>query len=201
MSEGKPRRSPFRKVYDWVLHWAATPYAMRAAMLVALTSAWLLPVPPDILLIPLYLAKPEKTIRLGLLAAVLYTLGWIIGYWIGYYGHLWFGEQIVQGLGLGELLNKLHGYYDEYGAWAILAGSATPLSDKVFSIGSGILNYHFGKFVGMVALGGTIRIMAPAILIKLYGPPIVRFAEKYLEWVAFGMIASGLIVYLLIKTL
>lgn len=170
-------------------------------MIVVFASPWLLPVPPDILLIPVLLAKPEKTIRLGLLAAFLYFLGWLVGYAIGYYGHLWFGESLAQSLGLADFLSQVKPKYDEWGLWAVLAGSATPLSDKLFSIGSGILRYDFGKFAIAAFLGATIRIMTAAILLKLFGTPVVRFVEKYLEWVAFGVIVLALTVYLIVQAL
>ncbi len=187
--EKKPRLSVFRRIYDWVLHWSLTPYAKIAAYLCCFTSAWILPVPPDVLLIPMYLSKPERAIRFGLIATLLYAAGWFIGYAVGYYGHLWFGETLLNWFGLTELFQKIGPTFHEFGFWGVLAGAATPLSDKIFSIGSGVFQFDLRQFAAAVIIGSILRIMAPAILLKLYGAPILRFVEKYFEWFVLGVIA------------
>lgn len=194
------RRNPLRRFYDWVLHWSATPYAAPAAMLVVFLSPWMIPLPPDVLFVPLLMARPDRTLRYGLLASILYTLGWIAGYGLGYYGHIYFGEAIAQKLGLDELLAKVKPTYDEWGIWGVLAGSATPVSDKLFSIGSGILKYDFGKFVLAATIGAFLRMMAVAVLLKVFGPPVLRFVEKYLEWVALGAILLVISLLILLQS-
>lgn len=178
----------FRRIYRWILHWADTPYAVSATMIVCFLSPWIAPVPPDILLIPVLLARPDKTIRLGFLAFVLYFLGWLMGYAVGFYGHEIFGGSLLRFFGLEELVYKVQPVYDEYGHWAVLLAAATPVSDKVISIGSGVLHYKFSSFAWFAGFGSLVRIMGPAVLLKFYGARISKFAEKNFEWVAFGCI-------------
>jgi membrane protein YqaA with SNARE-associated domain len=73
-----------RKLYDWVLHWAETPYGGPALFLLALVESSVFPVPPDVLLIALCIALPSRAWRFALLASAGSVLGGLIGYGVGW---------------------------------------------------------------------------------------------------------------------
>ncbi|HDH04108.1 MAG TPA: DedA family protein [Nitrospirae bacterium] len=168
-----------KKLYDWVLHWAETPYAIPALFLLSFSESSFFPVPPDVLLITLAISIPKKAFKYALICMIASVLGGILGYGIGFYGYETIGRPIVDFYHGQEIMNAIRIKYDEYGFLGILIAAITPIPYKVFTIASGVFEFDFWSFLLASILGRSARFFIVAGLIWKFGPAIKDFIEKY----------------------
>jgi len=175
-----------KKLYDWVLHWAETPYGPLALFLLALAESSFFPLPPDPLLIALCLGAIKKSWRFAFYASVASVMGGAIGYIIGY--GFWevadslffkyvpgFTESLFQ-----TVMNNFH----QYGFWYVFAAGFTPIPYKVFTIASGVFKLNFFLFLLASSISRSLRFFAEAALLRKFGPGIKKFIDKYLNLLA-----------------
>ncbi|MFD1703631.1 YqaA family protein [Methylopila henanensis] len=173
-----------RRLYDWTLSLAAGPRAELALFLVAFAESSFFPLPPDVLSVPMTVARPERAYRYALLCGVASTLGGIAGYAIGALLYESLGLWIIQLYGYGDKMDAFRDAYAHYGAWIILLKGLTPIPYKLVTITSGFAGYDFLTFVGLSLISRTLRFLAVAWLLKRYGEPVREFVEKRLELAA-----------------
>jgi len=170
-----------RKLYDWVLHWAETPYAEPALFLIAFAESSFFPIPPDVLLIALALSIPARSFRYALICSVGSVTGGMFGYFIGY--GLWegVGRPIFEFYGYMGKYEWIRAKYEMYNAWAVGIAGFTPVPYKVFTIAAGACRINFTVFVLASAFSRAARFFLVGGLIRAYGEPIRGFIEKYLN--------------------
>jgi len=189
------KAGPVRRLYDWVLHWAETPYGAPALFVLALAESSFFPIPPDPLLIALCLGAASRSLRFALIAASASVLGGIIGYGIGAGAwdllEPWF-YQYVPGVS-PEAFEQVQAQYDRWDFWAIFLAGLTPIPYKVFTLSAGVFSINFGIFVVASVLSRSIRFFVLAGLIFKFGKPIASFIDRYfnlLAWI-FGILLLG----------
>lgn len=175
-----------KKLYDWVLHWAETPYGPLALFLLALAESSFFPVPPDALLIALCLGAVKKSWRFALICSLASVLGGIAGYMIGYF--LWDGVshfffQHIPGF-TEDGFQKVLSHYNDSGFWYVFLAGFTPIPYKIFTIASGVFKLNFLLFVVASTISRSLRFFAVAALFKKFGPEIKGFIDKYFNWLA-----------------
>ncbi len=168
-----------RRLYDWVLHWADTPYGTPALLILAFAESSFFPVPPDVLLIALSLSIPKKAFRYALICAMGSVLGGMVGYAIGHFGYEAVGKPIIDFYNGHAVMEKIEMQYERYGFWGVLIAAVTPIPYKVFTISSGFFRFDFWTFLFASVIGRSLRFFAVAGLIYLFGPPIKSFIDKY----------------------
>jgi len=168
-----------RRLYDWVLHWADTPYGTPALLILAFAESSFFPVPPDVLLIALSLSIPKKAFRYALICAIGSVLGGMLGYAIGHFGYEAVGKPIIDFYNGHAVMEKIEMQYERYGFWGVLIAAVTPIPYKVFTISSGFFRFDFWTFLFASVIGRSLRFFAVAGLIYLFGPPIKSFIDKY----------------------
>ena len=176
----------FRKLYDWVLHWAETPYGPLALFLLAMAESSFFPVPPDALLIALCLGAIRKSWRFALYTSLASVLGGILGYLIGF--GLWgsvspFFFKYVPGF-TETAFQKVLLHYQESGFWYVFLAGFTPIPYKVFTIASGVFKLNFFLFLTASAISRSLRFFAVAALFRKFGPEIKTFIDKYFNLLA-----------------
>lgn len=133
------RPNIIRRLYNWVLHWAETPYGTPALVLNSFAESSFFPIPPDVLLIALALGKPKRAWWYAFVSTSASVIGGIAGYYIGY--ALWasVGEPIVQFYNAQPIFDSLFAKFAEYSFWAILVAAITPIPYKIFTITAGVV--------------------------------------------------------------
>ena len=168
-----------RKLYDWVLHWATTRYAIPVLFLVSFVESSFFPIPPDVLLIAMVIAAPAGWFRLALICSIGSVLGGMFGYLIGYQFMDLIGNRIVEFYHFQEKWEKIGVLYDKYDVWAVVVAGFTPLPYKVFTLSAGAFKIDFSTFVLASAVSRSARFFLVAALLYKFGPPFKVLIEKY----------------------
>jgi len=192
---------PLRKLYNWVLHWAETPYGPIALFLLALAESSFFPIPPDPLLIALCLGAIKKSWRFALYTSIASIIGGMIGYFIGI--SIWqsvdsFFFRYIPGF-TESLFEQVTVNFNKYGFWYVFVAGFTPIPYKVFTIASGVFKLNFFLFLFASTISRSLRFFAVAALFRKFGPGIKSFIDKYFNLFAilfFLLLLGG---FLLIK--
>ncbi len=186
-----------RKLYDWVLHWAETPYGSWALFLLAFCESSFFPIPPDVLLIALAVAIPKRSLRYALICSAGSVLGGCLGYLIGWQFMAGIGERIISFYGLTEKIAYIQGLYTAYDAWAIGIAGFTPIPYKVFTISAGAFHINFTVFVIASLVSRSARFFLVGGLIYIFGSRIQAFIDRYFDLLAVAftvLLVAGFIV-------
>ncbi|RXH05977.1 DedA family protein [Bradyrhizobium vignae] len=176
-----------KRIYDWCIDAAHKPYALWIMGAVAFAESSFFPVPPDVMLIPMSLARPKRAWIYAMVCTITSVVGGIVGYAIGALLFDSVGQWLIQVYGLGDKVDAFRASYAEWGAIIILLKGLTPIPYKLVTITSGFAGYNIVLFVlcSIVARGG--RFFVVAILLNRYGDWIRVRIEKHLGlWVAIG---------------
>ena len=168
-----------RHMYDWVLHWATTRYALPALFCIAFLESSFFPIPPDILLIAMTVAMPALWLRFSFACSVASVIGGMFGYFIGYQFMDLVGHSIVEFYHFQDKFEKIGTLYDEHQGWAVAAAGFTPLPYKIFTLAAGTFKIDFPTFVLASAISRSARFFLVGFIIYKFGPPIKVFIEKY----------------------
>jgi membrane protein YqaA with SNARE-associated domain len=182
-------RAMLRRIYDWCIAAADKPYALWLMAGVSFAESSFFPVPPDVMLIPMALAKPQRAWLYAAVCTVASVTGGIFGYAIGSLLYDSVGTWLIHLYGYGDKVEAFRAAYAQYGAWIILLKGLTPIPFKIVTITSGFAGYNFWLFVllSIITRGG--RFFISAVLLNLYGDAIRHQIEKHLGlWVTIGAI-------------
>ena len=168
-----------RRLYDWVISWAETPYGTWALFLLAFSEASFFPIPPDVLLIVLAVAIPRKSLKYALICSSGSVLGGCFGYLIGWQFMASIGDHIVEFYGLAARFEYIKLLYNRYDAWAVGIAGFTPIPYKVFTISAGAFNINFMVFVIASLVSRSARFFLVGGLIYVFGTSIRDFIDKY----------------------
>ena len=185
-----------RRLYDWTLARAASPLAKYWLFVMALLESSVFPIPPDVLLLPMCIARRVKAFSYAAICTIGSVLGGGLGYAIGAFAFTYLGEPLLQLYGGGVLIEELRLMYAEQGAMIVAFGAFTPFPFKAVTVASGAMGMDFGTFIIACLLARGGRFLLEAALIWRFGAPIQAFVEKRLGWVtlaAFVAVAAFLI--------
>lgn len=200
-----------RKLYDWVLGWAESPYGPLALILLAFAESSFFPIPPDALLIALVLGARAKAFKFAAYSTLASVAGALLGYVIGYYAW-WSGPDQFSGLALfffdnipgftQEIFYKVQSLYDEWNFWIVFTAGFTPIPYKVFTVSGGAFDINIPMFIIASIVSRAGRFFLVAFLIWKFGEQIKGFIDKYFNLlaIAFTVLLVGgfvLIKYLL----
>jgi membrane protein YqaA with SNARE-associated domain len=180
-------RAMLRRTYDWCIAAADKPYALWILAAVAFAESSFFPVPPDIMLLPMALARPQRAWLFATLCTIASVAGGVLGYAIGALLYDSLGQWLIHLYGLGGKVEAFRESYAQWGAWIIIGKGLTPIPYKLVTITSGFAGYDIWLFIlcSIIARGGRFFIVA--ILLNRYGDVIRREIEKRLGlWVAIG---------------
>jgi membrane protein YqaA with SNARE-associated domain len=180
-------RSWLRRLYDWCLASAYKPHALWIMGAISFAESSFFPVPPDIMLIPMALARPERAYVLAAWCTVTSVVGGMLGYAIGALLYDSVGTWLIQLYGYGDGVERFREAYAQWGAWIILLKGLTPIPYKIVTITSGFANYNLGLFIVFSIIARGTRFFVLAFLLHRYGEQARHFIEKRLGlWVTLG---------------
>lgn len=182
-----------RRLYDKTIALASKKHAMWALGGVSFTESSFFPIPPDALLIPMVLARPDRGWTIAFVCTSTSVLGGLFGYAIGYFLYETLGLWLISLYGMERGYEEFKLAYAQWGLWIILIKGLTPIPYKLVTIASGAAQFDLLVFfLASIATRG-VRFYVEVGLLKMFGPAIRKFVEKYLTLVttAFVVILVG----------
>src|SRR4249919_1368132 len=195
--EAAEPRSLLRRLYDWCIGAAHKPHAMWLMGAVSFAESSFFPVPPDVMLIPMALARPERAYVMAFWCTVTSVAGGVLGYAVGALLYDSVGLWLIQLYGYGDKVETFRAAYAEWGAWIILLKGVTPIPYKIVTITSGFAGYNLALFVVFSIIARGIRFFLLAFLLHRYGVRARYFIEKRLGlWVTLGaaVVVIGIVI-------
>jgi membrane protein YqaA with SNARE-associated domain len=184
-----------RPVYDWLLRQAASAHAPFVLAAHAFVEAIFLPIPPDIMLAPMVLTRPERAWRYALICMIASVAGGCVSYAIGYYLAP-VGVQLISLTGHHVDLTEYRRLFDRFGFWLILAKGFVPLPYLIITVAAGVAHFPMWQFILASLLTRGSRFFLAAFLVKRYGPAVMRQVEKNLA--LWGGLALVVIIALVV---
>jgi membrane protein YqaA with SNARE-associated domain len=188
-----------RRLYDWCISAADRRSASWALGAVSFAESSFFPIPPDVMLIPMALARPDKAYFYAALCTVTSVIGGLLGYLIGALLYDSVGAWVIHLYGYGDKVEAFRAAYAQYGAWIILLKGLTPIPYKLVTITSGFAGYNIFLFVLFSAITRAARFFIVAFLLHRYGAQAREIIEKRLGFWA-AMVAIGIIAGFVILT-
>ena len=191
----------FSRLFDRALHWSRHPHAERYLAVVSFTESSFFPVPPDVLLAPMTLGRPQRWWRLAALTTVTSVLGGLLGYAIGYVA-LESVTPLLHRVGYWGHFETAHDWFERYGFWAIFAAGFTPIPYKVFTIAAGAAHMALLPFTLGSLVGRGARYFLVAGLVRWGGAPIEHHIRRYVDgigWATLGILVIGYLAWSVLR--
>jgi len=169
-----------RALYDKTMALAAHRHANWALAAVSFIESSVFPIPPDVMLIPMVLAKRHRAVLIAVICTVASVLGGLLGYAIGLYLFDTIGMPILNFYGYGEKFASFQSRYNEWGVWIVLIAGVTPFPYKVITIASGVTGLSLPVFLLASIVARGLRFAIVTALLWKFGAPIKDFIERYL---------------------
>ena len=178
-----------KRIYDWCIAAADKPYAIWILAAVSFAESSFFPIPPDVMLLPMSLARPDRAYFYAHVCTLTSVAGGVLGYFIGAVLYDSVGAWLIQLYGYGEKVEAFREAYAAWGTWIILLKGVTPIPYKIVTITSGFAGYSFVMFVLLSFVASGIRFYLLAFLLHRYGPQAREIIEKRLGfWVSLSAI-------------
>lgn len=186
----------FSALYQWTLRWAEHKFAPRILAVLTFCESVFFPIPPDVLLAPMVLAKPNKAWQLATLTTVSSILGGMVGYWLGYLMFEPWIAPIIAEFGYQARFDKIMTWFEQWGVWVVFIAGFSPVPYKLFTVSAGFLQMAFLPFLLVSAVGRGMRFFLVAGLIKWGGAAMEKKLRQYIDILGWGMVVLIVIVYL-----
>jgi membrane protein YqaA with SNARE-associated domain len=174
-----------RRLYDWTIKLSARPSAIWALGVISFAESSVFPIPPDVILIPMSLARPHRAFFYAGICTVTSVLGGLLGYAIGALLYDSLGKFLIDLYGYGDKVETFRAAYAQWGHWIILLKGLTPIPYKVVTITSGFAGYDLFWFTVLSIITRGARFYVLATLLYVWGEPARAFIEKRLGLAAF----------------
>ena len=170
--------------------YAAKRNSLRVLAAISFVESSVFPIPPDVLLIPMVLARPDRAFTIATVCTLASVAGGFVGYAIGSFLFETVGRWVIDLYRLGEQFHALQLAFDQYGWWIIVIKGMTPIPYKLITIAAGVFRFPLLAFTGASIISRSIRFFLLAALLWKFGPPIREFIERYLTWITTAVAAA-----------
>jgi membrane protein YqaA with SNARE-associated domain len=189
----------FTRLYDAALRWARHRHAPRYLAALSFAESSFFPIPPDVMLMPMSLAKPQRAMWFATLTTLASVLGGMAGYAIGYFALEWVAPLIEEGGRWAAAYSKASEWFHQWGFWAVLLAGFSPIPYKVFTISAGALAMAFVPFVLASAIGRGARFFLVARLLAWGGANMETRIRSYVETLGWVLVVAGIVAYLVVR--
>lgn len=183
-----------RSLYDWTLSLAASPRAVPALAAVSFAESSFFPIPPDVVLVPMALARPKRAWWYAFVCTIASVLGGIVGYAIGYLLYDTVGAWVIGLYGYGGKVDGLRDFYAQWGWAFILIKGLTPIPFKLVTIVSGLLGYDLALFILLSLVTRGVRFFMVAAIMNAWGDRLRPLIDKHFAFFvgsALALAAAG----------
>lgn len=188
----------FGPLYDRVLRWSGHRHAPRYLAALSFSESSFFPIPPDVMLVPMVVSRPERTWWLATLTTVTSVAGALLGYAVGYFA---LGALLpwIESAGLMHEYEQAVAWFEAWGLWVILLAGFSPLPYKVFTIAAGALSLSLVPFLAGSLIGRGARFGLVAGLAGTFGPRVEPVIRRWVEWLGWGVVAAAIIAWVALR--
>ena len=186
-----------RKIYNWTIEKSKHPKAVWFLSLVSFSESSFFPIPPDIILIPMIIAKRTRAWFYAFVCTMSSVLGGLFGYCIGYFFYNSIGKIILEYYGLTNQFIIFEEYYLKYGILIVIGAGITPFPYKFITIASGVFGLNVFLFTVVSFFSRGLRFYLLSFLLKFFGEKIEKLIDKYFNILAilfFVLLVAGIVV-------
>ncbi|AIZ79694.1 DedA family protein [Actinobacillus equuli subsp. equuli] len=185
----------FGTIYDKTMEWSKHRFAAFWLSFVSFIEAIFFPIPPDVMLIPMSMSKPQNATKYAIYTTVASVLGGIIGYFIGLYAFDWV-QGIIADWGMQANFDKAKSWFETWGVAVVFLAGFSPIPYKVFTICAGVMQMAFFPFVVTAAVSRFARFILVAKLSAWGGEKYAEKIRRSIELIGWGTIALAVVAYL-----
>ena len=189
----------FSALYDWTMKWAKHRLAPHILAALTFAESVFFPIPPDVLLAPMVLAKPKRAWRYATITTTASVLGGIAGYALGFYMFDAWVQPLIAEFGYQARFDRAVAWFEEWGVWVVFLAGFSPVPYKLFTVSAGFLNMMFIPFLIASTIGRGMRFYLVAGLIKLGGEGMEKALRKWVDVIGWGLVVLIIIVYLMLR--
>ena len=185
----------FAGIYNKMMGWAAHPYAERYLIGVSIFESIFFPVPTALMVAPMAMARPERAVRIALVATTMSVLGGVVGYYLGYFAiHLI--EPFIHEIGYWDKYMTAQRWFEQWGFWAVVIAGFSPIPFKLFTLSAGALNMALLPFILAAIVGRAAHFFLVSLSMAWAGPKMEPVVRKYIEWLGWAtVILAALLIY------
>lgn len=185
----------YAKVMMWSRHHNASYFLSGMSFIESIF--W--PIPVDVMLAPMAMAKPNKAVHFATLATVTSVLGAVVGYYLGATLYDPVVVPIIESLHAVDKMQVAETWFLEYGVWVIFIAGFSPIPYKVFTLTAGVLSMAFIPFVLASLVGRGARFFLVALLMAKGGEKMEKKLQQYVEYLGWGVVVLAVILYFALR--
>ncbi len=183
-------------LYDKVLHLAIHRHAERYLAVMSFAESFVFPLPPDVMLVPMALAKPKQAFRYAGIAMFASVFGGVAGYLIGYFTFYPFVLAMLKVFGYAEVYQQVLTWLKTWDFWLICIAGFTPIPYKLFTIGAGVMQLDIFLFMFASVVGRGARFFLISSLIRHGDVRLLCSIRHHIDRIVLCLIISIVIVIL-----
>lgn len=188
----------FTRLNASMMTWARHPRAGYYLGGVSFAESSFFPVPPDVLLVPMAMARPDRAWWFAFLTTVTSVAGGVLGYFIGAFAFEYI-EPWLQASSYWPEFETTRAWFGQWGVWVIFVTGFSPIPYKLFTITAGVLSLGMLPFVLASFVGRGARFFLVAGLLKYVGPRVGPWARKYVEWIGWATVFALVIIFVYLR--
>ena len=189
----------FTTLYDKALIWSKHKKAPTYLSGLSFAESSFFPIPPDVMLMPMSLAKPEKAFYYAWLTTIFSVIGGVLGYVIGYLA-MDLLMPTIESLGYQSKIETINDWFAEYGVWIVFMAGFSPIPYKLFTITAGASSMAFLPFVIASFIGRGARFFLVAGLMRWGGQKFETTVRKWVDWIGWTLVVL-IFIYIAYKML
>ena len=189
----------FGPIYDWVMTKVRHRHAPAYLYTMSFAESVFFPVPPDVMLAPMALAKPERAWRFALGTSIASTLGGLVGYLLGYWLFEAAVEPMIAHFGYQERFEVVKQWFLEWDFWIVFLAGFSPIPYKLFTVTGGMMHMALVPFMIASVVSRSARFFLVAGLMRWGGARMEAKLRQYVEWLGWGVVILAIVVYLLVR--
>ena len=188
-----------RKLYKNLLSAAKHRHANKYLAVVAFSESSFFPIPPDVMLIPMVLAKPNAWWRIALTCTLFSVIGGIAAYFVGFFLFQLVALPLLEFYNYQNKILEFNEMYHNWGGWVVFLAGLTPFPYKIITIASGMTQLNLALFIALSVLSRGLRFFAVSVLLYHFGDRIRALLEKYFGLITLLAGSGVLLIYVWLK--
>ncbi len=178
----------FSALYEKTMRWSKHPHAPKYLSAMSFAESSFFPIPPDVMLMPMSLATPQKAFYFAWLTTLFSVLGGVLGYVIGYWA-MDLLLPVIESIGYGDKMQRVEAFFAEYGVWIIFMAGFSPVPYKLFTITAGASSMALLPFIIASFIGRGARFFLVAGIMKWGGQKMEATIRKWVDWLGWVFVA------------